>query len=248
MQSGNLSAAQSDFATLQQLRPPSESSSAQSDNPIAQAFNQLAQDLQGGNLSAAQQDFATIQQDFQNRTGQAQQGKSQNLQSDLQEAQQVFQQLGQDLQAGNLSAAQSDFATLQQLKPQNNPTSSAQSNNPIAQAFQQLAQDLQAGNLTGAQQDFANIQQDLQNQATNTQQDLQNQAPQGQHHHHHGGGDDASAISQTLTELGQALQAGNLSDAQQAYSALQQDFQQSQGNSGSQFSTQTGSNGTSVSA
>jgi len=58
LQSGNLSAAQSDFATLQSLGPQSNStSSSQSSNPLAQAFNQLEKALQSGNLSAAQKDF-----------------------------------------------------------------------------------------------------------------------------------------------------------------------------------------------
>src|SRR5271157_3431241 len=82
LQSGNLSAAQTDFATLQQLRPPtfvgptavgqqtSSTSSSQSNSPIAQEFNQLSQDLQSGNVSAAQKDYTTIQQDFQNQAGQ----------------------------------------------------------------------------------------------------------------------------------------------------------------------------------
>jgi outer membrane protein assembly factor BamD (BamD/ComL family) len=68
LQSGNLPAAQTDFAALQ----PSGSSSSvssllQSANPIAQGFKQLSQDLQSGNVSSAQQDYAKIQQDFQNQ-------------------------------------------------------------------------------------------------------------------------------------------------------------------------------------
>lgn len=144
----------------------------------------------------------------------------QSFQNTRQQIQQDFQQLGQDLQSGNLSAAQSDFATLQQLVPQNNSTSAAQSNNPIAQAFNQLAQDLQSGNLSAAQQDFTTIQQDFQRQATQESQTAQTEG-----HHHHGGGGD-SALSQLFAQLGQALQSGNLSNAQQAFSALQQGFQQ----------------------
>ncbi len=47
LESGNLSAAQSDFATLQNLLPQSASTTtaAQSNNPIAQAFAQLGKDL-----------------------------------------------------------------------------------------------------------------------------------------------------------------------------------------------------------
>lgn len=92
------------------------------------------------------------------------------------------------------------------------------------QAFNQLSQDLQSGNVAGAQQDYSTIQQDFQKQAA-----------QGHHHHHGGGGGDSnsSAISQLLQQLGQALQSGNLSTAQQAYGTLQQDFQQYAQNSGS---------------
>src|ERR1700732_2207129 len=77
LQSGNLVQAQADFVTLQQSSPlaaqsttastatasSSATSGAAGGSPIAQAFNQLSQDLKSGNLSAAQQDFSTIQQD-----------------------------------------------------------------------------------------------------------------------------------------------------------------------------------------
>ena len=119
LQSGNLSAAQSDFATLEQLMPQNNSiSSAQSNNPIAQAFSQLSQDLQAGNLSAAQQDYSTIQQDFQNQGAQMHGhhhhrggGGSGNGTSQIS---QLFDQLAQALQSGNLSTAQSVFSSLQQ--------------------------------------------------------------------------------------------------------------------------------------
>ena len=152
---------------------------------------------------------------------------TQSVSNQRQQIQQEFQQLGQDLESGNLSSAQSDFATLQQLVPQNNSTSATQANNPIAQAFSQLAQDLQSGNLSGAQQDYTTIQQDFQSRAAQAgSQSSQSQAVHG-HHHHHGGGDsNGSEISQLFQQLGQALQSGNLSTAQQVFSSLQQDFPQ----------------------
>jgi soluble cytochrome b562 len=161
---------------------------------------------------------------------------TQDIQSKMKQFQQEFQQLGKDLQAGDLSAAQSDFATLQQLMPQNNSTSSGQSNNPIAQAFNQLSKDLQAGNLSAAQQDYTTIQKDFQNQAAQMH---------GHHHHHGGGGSGASAISQLFDQLGQALQSGNLSTAQQAFSSLQQELQQPS-QSGGLPSTQTSSKSSST--
>jgi outer membrane protein assembly factor BamD (BamD/ComL family) len=148
---------------------------------------------------------------------------SSNLFNDSRESiqsqmQQEFAQLGQDLQSGNLSAAQSDFATLTQMGPQSTSGTSsttAASNNPIAQAFAQLSQDLKAGNLSAAQQDFATIQQDMQSNAVQAG---------GHRHHHRGGGE--NTISSLFSQLGQALQSGDLSTAQQVYSSLQQDFQQ----------------------
>jgi hypothetical protein len=74
LKSGNLSAAQSDFATLQKAfsQFPTNTapvSTASASNPIAQAFNQLASDLQSGNVAAAQKDVSSIRQDFQGEVG-----------------------------------------------------------------------------------------------------------------------------------------------------------------------------------
>jgi hypothetical protein len=167
---------------------------------------------------------------------------TQDAQSRMKQFQQEFQQLGQDLQSGDLTAAQSDFATLQQLMPQNNSTSSAQSNNPIAQAFSQLSKDLQAGDLSAAQQDYSTIQQDFQNQAAKMH---------GHHHHHGGGGGETNAISQLMTQMGQALQSGDLSTAQSVFTSLQQELQQlsqTGGLSSAQKSSQSSSTGISVNA
>lgn len=70
LQSGNLSAAQTDFATLQQMAPQGTSStSSTSSNPLQQAFQHLGQDLQSGNLSSAQQAYTTLQQEIQQLGG-----------------------------------------------------------------------------------------------------------------------------------------------------------------------------------
>src|SRR5271156_2292498 len=162
------------------------------------------------------------------QSAQSGQGKFQQIQSE-------FQQLGQDLQAGNLTQAQQDFATLSQNFPnaQSGTTTSATASggNPIAQAFTALAQDLQNGNISGAQQDYATIQQDF-------QQQQQGSSAVHHHHHHHGGGggqQQGSQISSALNSLSSALQAGNLSSAQTAFAALQQDLEQfsAGGNTGS---------------
>jgi hypothetical protein len=136
-----------------------------------------------------------------------------SVQDTVRKFRQEFQQLGQDLQSGNLSAAQADFATLQQIRNPNASTSSTTGKHPIADGFNQLSQDLQSGNVSAAQQDYTNIQQAYQNLAAHR-------------HHHHGGGEGgANGIGQLLSQLSQALQSGDPSAAQQAYSTLQQDLQ-----------------------
>jgi hypothetical protein len=68
LQSGNLSGAQSDFATLQASFLQSSSSTASTStatNPVAQALSQLGSDLKSGNLSSSQKDLSTVQQDIQ---------------------------------------------------------------------------------------------------------------------------------------------------------------------------------------
>jgi hypothetical protein len=149
-----------------------------------------------------------------------------------QQFKQGFQQLGQDLQSGNLSQAQSDFAALQQLLPSGQQSSllaassPTQSSNPLATAVSQLAQDLKSGNLTAAQSDLAAVQRDAQ------QVGQQQGAGHAHHHHHRSGGEPSQSsnpqndISTLFSRLGQQLQSGNLSGAQQAYATLQQDFQQ----------------------
>jgi hypothetical protein len=148
-----------------------------------------------------------------------------------QQFKQSLQQLGQDLQSGNLSQAQSDFSSLQQLLPSSQqsslltPASGAQSSSPLATAVSQLAQDMKSGNTAATQSDLATVQQDVQ------QLGQQQGAGQARHHHHHGGessqsSSEQNAASTLFGQLGQQLQAGNLSGAQQAYSTMQQDFQQ----------------------
>ena len=163
-------------------------------------------------------------------------GAQTTAQNQKQQLQQELQQLGKDLAAGNLSAAQADFATLQRDAPQATAAVLSQSNNPIAQAFQKLAQDLQSGNLSAAQQDFSTVQQDV-------------QAQRAGHHHHHGqasSGTQQNPVAELFSELGQALQSGNLSAAQQAYASIQQDFQSPSANGSATTNTSPTSGGVQI--
>jgi hypothetical protein len=117
--SGNLAAAQSDFANMQQAfsQITGGSPSTASSNPVAQAFLQLSTDLKSGNLSAAKQDYANIQQDMNARNNWREQshritaGGNTNQTSVMQE----LNQLGQELSAGqlgNVGTAQQTYASL----------------------------------------------------------------------------------------------------------------------------------------
>ena len=107
IQAGNLKAAQSDLAALENLRPASSDSSS----PLTQAFHQLSADLQSGNVSAAQQDYSSIQQAFQNRAAHMRHPHDSGGDTTID---QLLQQLKQALQSGNTSQAQQAYATLQQ--------------------------------------------------------------------------------------------------------------------------------------
>ncbi len=147
---------------------------------------------------------------------------TQNYQNTFQQIKTDFQKLGTDLQAGDLSQAQSDYATLSQ----DMSGSQTHSNNTINQDFSALGQALQSGNLSDAQNAFSTLQQDLQ------------QSGQVHHHHHHYhhnggsqgvnfGGQASNPITQAFDALGKALQSGDLTTAQQAYSTLQRIYRSS---------------------
>jgi len=122
LQSGNLSAAQSDFAILQKAFSQPPTTTPSTSNPVAQAFNQLASDLKSGNLSAAQKDFSTLQQDlqspgnlptthFHHHSHHGGGGGDSSTQNSLL---QDLNQVGQNLTSSNLAGAQQAYATLQQ--------------------------------------------------------------------------------------------------------------------------------------
>jgi len=102
----------------------------------------------------------------------------------------------------------------------------------VQSEFKQLGQDLQSGNLTQAQADFVTLSQSLASPPNFVGPTALTQSPQAHsasssHHRVH--------LRQALSQLGQALQAGNLSAAQQAFAAMEQVWQQF-GNSGASSS------------
>jgi hypothetical protein len=123
-----------------------------------------------------------------------------NVQRNFQKVQSEFKQLGQDLQAGDLTQAQADFVTLSQslASPPNfvGPTALGQKN--ASASFPAIPPTFVGPNAV--------------NQA------MQGRSASGSHHRIH--------LRQALNQLGHALQAGNLSAAQQAFTAMQQVWQQ----------------------
>jgi hypothetical protein len=123
LQSGNVSQAATDLASLQLGAGTSQSSSgslpgtssssvsSSSASSVTQSFNQIAQDLKSGNLTAAQSDYVTLQQNLQQ--GHQMHSHRGGLSGAATELQQELSQLGQSLQSGNLSGAQQAYASLQ---------------------------------------------------------------------------------------------------------------------------------------
>ena len=113
LQSGNLSAAETDYATLS-----SQASSAPhiGGTQFDQDFGQLAQALKTGSLSAAQEAYKTAQQDLGqgNTTQSAMHHHSQRGHGGNEQIAAEFMSLGQDLQSGNLAAAQKAYTSIQQ--------------------------------------------------------------------------------------------------------------------------------------
>jgi hypothetical protein len=135
LQSGNLTQAQADFATLSQELPSAQQAGSSTTtgptSTLGKALQALGQDLKAGNLAASQADFATIQQDAQQQSsGQAQGhhhhhgGGSSQASNTLEQA---FTSLGTALQSGNLSSAQQAYATFQSDVQQAFPSFSAAS-------------------------------------------------------------------------------------------------------------------------
>lgn len=173
----------------------------------------------------------------------------------MQQRKQDFAQLGAALQSGDLATAQSAFADLQTLMPgggaaqtsatttttgatdtsalaaASTTTSPAEVTDPGAmmqqawqakreerqQLFSQLGSALQSGNLADAQSAYASLQ------------NLQPPGPPAPGDTTNAAGSSGNTMGNDLAALGQALNSGNLSDAQAAYAKMQTDMQAHRG-------------------
>jgi hypothetical protein len=125
LQSGNLAAAQSDFATLQQEASPLTASTSKSvHDPVTQAFNQLQTQVQSGDVAGPQpkpapgapiqqQGLQTPSTHHHGHHHPAPQGPGDPTASGFE----GLDQLGQALQSNNLTAAQQAYNSVLQGLP-----------------------------------------------------------------------------------------------------------------------------------
>lgn len=161
-------------------------------------------------------------------------------QNQVQQIRKDFTTLESDLSSGGLTQAKTDYATLMQ-DLQNGTQSSAQTSgsSSLYTDLTAVGTALQNSDLTGAQSAFSTLTQDLQS----AEQTQGSQQAHGHHHHHHHSEstEDATSTSSSTTPtltsdflaIGTALQSGDLTGAQNAYTtfiqALQNGITQSTG-------------------
>jgi len=169
----------------------------------------------------------------------------QHRQNPFQEIKQDFNQLASALQSGNLTDAQSAYSNIQQLLGGNqgssNSSTGSSGSNPIQNDFAALGQALQSGDLTEAQSAFSQLQSDVQS----ARQANQAQPPVAQDQYVPASSQTttsqtltpAEQVQQDYTQLASALQSGNLTGAQTAFTALQQALETQTGNTAASGTT-----------
>jgi hypothetical protein len=176
----------------------------------------------------------------------------QHRQNPFQQIQQDFSQLASALQSGDLTDAQSAYSNIQQLLGSNQNQNSSNSNtgsngaNPIQNDFAALGQALQSGDLTQAQSAFSQLQSDVQASQQSRSNAAAAAAPPAPAQDQFVSTTapttaptltPAEQVQQDYTQLAGALQSGNLTTAQSAFTALQQALQTQSGNAASTSST-----------
>ena len=189
---------------------------------VVQDFSSLQSDLSSGNLSTAQQAYTSLTKDLASvrQTEGIQTGGTSQINTDL-------AAVGSALQSGDLSGAQSAFAT--------------------------LTQDLQGTQQSqGTQQTYGHHHHhhhgssqpaDASSQTSNTSSQASGTSSQAGSTNSQNAGTSSQAgstsLSTDLAAVGSALQSGDLSTAQNAFSKLMQDL----GNGNAQNTTGTSGNG-----
>jgi hypothetical protein len=157
----------------------------------------------------------------------------QNYVSPFQQVRKDFAALKTSLNSNDLAGAQKAFTTLQKdMQSQVQSSQQTGANSPLDNDLAAISTALQKGDLQGAQNAFATLTQDVQ-QMPQTQGGQQTQKVHHRHHHHGGSAQNTTSNPfSDLAAISSALQNGDVSGAQKAFTTLQQDL-------GNSNSTQT---------
>jgi hypothetical protein len=153
---------------------------------------------------------------------------SRHAQNPFQEIRQDFRQLASALQSGDLTDAQSAYSSIQQVLQANQGSSTAGSPNTLQSDFAAVGQALQAGDLSTAQSAFAQLKSDASGHSRGVQS---SPPPPAQDQYAASPPPSQNTAQETLqdyAQLASAVQSGDLTDAQTAYTSLQQLLQSSQ--------------------
>jgi len=149
-----------------------------------------------------------------------------------------FKNLGSALTTGSLSDAQSAYSTLQADLSTSTSTStstatsssastgSTTGSNPLASDLASLGSALDSGSLTDAQQQFAEIQKHMQGRGEFARQQLEMQSTDATSSatQSTSSSDQSDPLAEDFQSLGSALTSGNIADAEQSLTTLQNDL------------------------
>lgn len=88
----------------------------------------------------------------------------------------------------------------------------------VQSSFEQLGSDLQSGNLSSAKEDYVTLSENTPGGSSSSSSSTSSTSSTSS-------SSSTDPMSQKMSALGQALNSGDLSGAQKAYSSIQQDFQ-----------------------
>jgi hypothetical protein len=196
-------------------------------------FKQLDEDLSSGNLSAAQQDFVTLSQNFQSQTAataaaastsSASSATSTASQSTVSTLAAEFQTLGQDLQSGDLTGAQQAFSQIQQSLQsgggehfhRHGRDGSDSVRSQLAQLLQTILGNSSSSSSTAASSGTPGSSSSSAGTSTSSASGS-GATPSSQ-----SSPITVATLKQDFEAIGSALQSGNLSNAQQAFTQFTQ--------------------------
>ena len=248
LQSGDLSTAQSAYSNLEQLLQarqsgPTSNTGSTPATTIQNDFASVGQALQSGSIDQAQTAFSQMQKDlaaFRQTPSAAPPAEDQYVPSTsqqqglslTQQVQQNFAQLNESLQSGDLTGAQSAFASLQQaLQIQGAITQGPPVQTPpiLSTAILSTPTPVQTPVQTTPIQSTPILSAPIQSAPIQSAPILSTPILSTQ--------STTNSASDTITNdfnaLGSALSSGNLTQAQSAFSQLQDDIQTAQKAAGS---------------